>query len=102
MLSKIRIRQHERGLRFRFGDFVGLLAPGEYRLWTRLISHKRCEVQIVNTLETRFRHELIDMLVKYAFPVYESAPFLYTRLNCYAQVTHEKSLECSSGCRIQN
>ncbi len=64
MLTKIRIRKHERGLAFRHGDFRALLAPGEYRLWSRLWSQRRDTVQIVSTLETKFEHPLLDMIVQ--------------------------------------
>ena len=56
MLVKVRIREHERGLLFRHGDFQRVLKPGTYRFWSRLWSPKRAQVEIVNTLDTRFAH----------------------------------------------
>lgn len=60
MLGLIRIRKHERGLRFRHGDFVGLLLPGQYRLWNRA----RNAIEVYNTLNTRFKHDLLDVLLE--------------------------------------
>src|SRR2546426_239824 len=62
---KVRIKQHERGLLFRYGDFQGVLAPGEHRLWGRLIDAARAEVQIVSTLRggARLEHPLLDVLL---------------------------------------
>jgi hypothetical protein len=57
-----RIRQHERGLHFRHGDFKRLLAPGKHRFWSRLWSGKRDVVQVYSTLETKFEHALLDVL----------------------------------------
>jgi len=65
MFVTVRIRQHERGLLFRYGDFVRLLAPGKYRFWQRLISAKRAEVQVVDTLATRFEHPMLEMLLQH-------------------------------------
>ena len=63
MLSAIRVRSFEKGLSFRHGDFAGLLEPGKYRLWSRLISRKRATITVVNTLNTRFEHALIDVML---------------------------------------
>ncbi len=63
MFGKVRIHKQERGLWFRHGDFHRLLAPGTYRLWSRLWSLTRDAVQVVNTLDTRFAHPLLDVLV---------------------------------------
>ncbi len=61
----VRIKIHERGLHFRHGDFAGILKPGKHRFWSRLISRKRHEVQIVNTLETRLVHPLLDVIARH-------------------------------------
>lgn len=59
MYSKIRIARYERGLFFRHKDFVGVLKPGVYRVpW-----FGKRTVQIVNTLNTRFEHGLLDVLI---------------------------------------
>ncbi len=65
-MFKIRVRQHERGLLFRHGDFQRLLKPGAYRLWSRLWSLRRTRIEIVDTLQTRFTHELLDFLLGHA------------------------------------
>lgn len=61
MNPTIRIRNHERGLHFRHGNFRGLLGPGKHRFLSRLWSAARDEVQIVSTLNTRFEHALLDL-----------------------------------------
>jgi hypothetical protein len=70
-MMKMRVRQHERGLWFRHGNFLRLLMPGTYRLWTRLWSGARDQVEVYNTLLTRFEHPLLDVLV--AHPEVERA-----------------------------
>ncbi|HRX83877.1 MAG TPA: slipin family protein [Phycisphaerae bacterium] len=62
MLNSILIRDHERGLRFRDGNFVRLLGPGRYRTWRPL----RDRIEVHSTLQSRFNHELLDVLVQNA------------------------------------
>lgn len=61
--TKVRIRKHERGLLFRYGDFQRVLEPGEHRLWDRLINPERASVEIVSTLKPRLEHALLDVLL---------------------------------------
>ncbi|MHC5065338.1 MAG: slipin family protein [Planctomycetota bacterium] len=61
MISKIRIQKHELGLWFRHGDFKGVLEPGAYALLGRLIG--RDQIEIVDTLKSRFRHQRLEALV---------------------------------------
>jgi len=58
MVRTVYIRQHEIGLLFVRGDFARLLGPGRHVLWGF-----RTEVQVVDTLKTRFEHPLLDVLV---------------------------------------
>lgn len=58
MLSKIYIRQHERGLLFVRGDLRELLMPGSH--W---VIGPRRHVEIVDTLRLRFEHPLLDVLI---------------------------------------
>ena len=62
MFNRIYIKQFERGLLFRRGDFVRPLGPGKYRvpLW----NIERDKIEVVSTLKTRFEHPLLDVLVK--------------------------------------
>ncbi len=62
MFGKIRIRKFERGLWFRHGDFRGLLGSGAHRFWSRLWS-MRDKVEIVSTLNTKFEHPLLDVMI---------------------------------------
>src|SRR5687768_15896988 len=61
MFNKVHIKQFERGLLFRRGDFVRPLAPGTYRvpIW----SFDRDKIEVVSTLKTKFEHALLDVLV---------------------------------------
>ena len=54
MAITVRIRTHERGLRFKHGQIVGLVGPGTYRLWSRLWSNTRDRIDVVSTLGLRF------------------------------------------------
>ena len=63
MLGKTRIKRYEKGLLFRYGDFVKLLDPGTHRFWSRLWSRQRAKVEVVSTLATKFEHALLDVLV---------------------------------------
>ena len=66
-IVKIRIRQHERGLWFREGDFTELLMPGAHVKWRWLLGLgrgvNRDKVEIADTLKTRFEHALLDALL---------------------------------------
>jgi regulator of protease activity HflC (stomatin/prohibitin superfamily) len=64
MFSIIRIRQHERGLWFRHGDFKRLLAPGAYFFPLRLVRPLRDRVETFDTLKTYFTHPLLDVLLQ--------------------------------------
>ena len=59
----VRVRKHERGLKFQHGDFVGMLSPGRYVLWERLFGRNSTTIQVVNTITTRFEHGLMDAIV---------------------------------------
>jgi regulator of protease activity HflC (stomatin/prohibitin superfamily) len=60
-IGRIHIREHERGLRFRDGDFVGLLAPGRH-----FVLRLRDEVLVADTLKGRFEHPRLEVLVRHA------------------------------------
>lgn len=60
MVSTVYIRQHERGLLFKHGDFVRLLEPGRHRLWSW-----SARVEVLDTLKTRLEHPLLDVLVRH-------------------------------------
>src|SRR5688572_15941445 len=64
MFFKIHIRRHERGLWFRKGDFHKLLGPGTHYNWGVLWSASRDNVQVVDTLKTRFSHEQLEILAR--------------------------------------
>ncbi|HZW06501.1 MAG TPA: slipin family protein [Phycisphaerales bacterium] len=55
MAITVRIRTHERGLRFTHGQVTGLLGPGTYRLWSRLWGSTRDRIDVVSTLTPRFQ-----------------------------------------------
>src|SRR5688572_18171830 len=60
MFTKIRIKQHERGLWFRHGDFQRVLPPGAHRFW----SARANKVEIVDTMKTKFEHPMLDVLLQ--------------------------------------
>ena len=62
MYKKIHIKRYERGLLFRRGDFVRPLGPGTYRIW--IWNALRDRIQVVSTLNTKFEHALLDVLVR--------------------------------------
>lgn len=60
-IGRIHIREHERGLRFRDGDFVGLLRPGRH-----LVLRLGDSVEVANTLHGKFEHPRLEVLVRHA------------------------------------
>ncbi len=62
MFNKVYIKQTDRGLQFRRGDFVRPLDPGTYVLPFWKLATER--IDIVDTLKTRFEHPLLDVLVR--------------------------------------
>lgn len=63
MITKIRIKKHERGLWFRHGDFRRVLPAGAHRFWSRLFSPGQDRVEVVDTLKTKFEHPMLDVLL---------------------------------------
>ena len=63
LFRKVNIRQHERGVWFRDGDFRRLLEPGRHRLWAPFWSGRRDIVLPADTLATRFDHSLLDVML---------------------------------------
>src|SRR5437660_1459544 len=62
MWQRVYIKQYERGLMFRRGDFVRPLGPGTYVIpfWALV----RDRIEVVSTLKTKFEHALLDVLIK--------------------------------------
>lgn len=58
-IFKYIVRQHERGLLFKRGDFKRFVAPGEYRIWNPL---GRWIVEVFDISKPRFEHRLSDFL----------------------------------------
>jgi regulator of protease activity HflC (stomatin/prohibitin superfamily) len=63
LFKTYRIRQYERGLLFRHGDFVRILEPGKYRFLRVLRRLLGFEVQVYSLLEMRFVHPLLDVIL---------------------------------------
>ncbi len=59
-----RVRQHEIGLRFRYGDYVRALQPGAYWHLDRIFGWERTRIEVVGKTGTRFEHPLLDWLVR--------------------------------------
>lgn len=89
MWIKVRIKSYEKGLLFKYGDFVKFLQPGTYRLWSRLWSRARAEVQIVSTLNVKFEHVLLDVLIKH--------PAVREALTVVELADHERALVWKDG-----
>ncbi len=62
-MFKVRIRSFERGLLFKFGEFVELLKPGVHTLWSQLWNSVNSVVTVVDTLETNFKHPHLDVML---------------------------------------
>ena len=61
MFTRVLIRKNEVGLQFRYGAFAKILPPGAYWLPGRLFGYG---VQVFDTLQTRFAHPLLDLLIE--------------------------------------
>jgi len=62
--ERVRIREYERGLRFRAGNFAELLQPGRHLVRGALFGAERDRVQKVEILSTRFTHPRLDILLR--------------------------------------
>lgn len=65
MALSVRIRKFERGLRFRHGDFAGLVMPGRRWLWSRLFTQRRDSIAVVNTLVPQLEVPMLDVIVRH-------------------------------------
>ena len=61
MFVTTRIRQHERGLLFRYGDLSKVLQPGKYRLWRRLYSRNAAQVVTYDVNQLRIDHAHLEI-----------------------------------------
>jgi len=61
-MIRTHIKQHEVGLVFTRGDLSRVLSPGAHFVPQRLL--RSTEVRRINTLDTRFSHPLLDVLVQ--------------------------------------
>lgn len=87
--QKTYIRQHERGLLFERGDYRRLLKPGLHRRFKLPLRRSVAEVQIVSTLELKFEHPLLDVLVR--------QPDLRAELRLVELQDHERALVWKDG-----
>jgi regulator of protease activity HflC (stomatin/prohibitin superfamily) len=61
---KLRVREYERALHFRHGDYRGVLGPGRYFVWSRLVAPLRDRYEVVNLLESsKFAHPMLDVML---------------------------------------
>ena len=64
MYSRVRIREYERGLRFRAGNFAELLGPGRHWVRSALFGAERDVVHKVDITATKFTYQRLDILLK--------------------------------------
>ena len=64
MFLSVRIRQHERGLYFRNGNFKRVLQPGRTWFPLRLIFPWRDRVEVFSTLAIKLEHPLLEVIVR--------------------------------------
>lgn len=64
MTVRIRIREHERGLWFRSGNFKRALGPGVYWFPSALARPRANSVQVFNTLDSKLEHPLLAFIAK--------------------------------------
>ncbi|MEM7233524.1 MAG: slipin family protein [Planctomycetota bacterium] len=62
---RVNIRDHELGLLFRRGNFDRLLGAGVHTVWTHPFDWSRHFVEVIDTLNLRFEHRLLDVLLKH-------------------------------------
>lgn len=62
MTIRTTIKNHERGLLFREGNFAGILAPGRHTNLARLWSADE-KIDVFSTLTTRIEHPLLDTFI---------------------------------------
>lgn len=60
-----RVKRHEVGLVFRFGELTRVLEPGKHRLFA-LPRKGEIDVELVNTFNPRFNHAQLDALIGFA------------------------------------
>lgn len=65
-LNRTYIRGHELGLLFKRGEIVRVLAPGQHSAPGAFAVMRKLRVQIVNTLQTYFKHPSLELLVENA------------------------------------
>ncbi len=61
LFKKINIRSYEVGLKFREGEFVGLLGAGKHFVFTRF---GKTKVEVVSKRDPWIQHEQLDVIVK--------------------------------------
>lgn len=59
-----RIRRHERGLRFRYGELRAVLGSGTYRTLPTLWRSGRDEIEIVSAIDSVVQHDRLDELLE--------------------------------------
>jgi regulator of protease activity HflC (stomatin/prohibitin superfamily) len=60
----IYIKKYQRGLVFVKGDLQRFLPPGKYWIWHNPLRPRETSVEVQSTLDTLFKHSLLDVLVK--------------------------------------
>jgi regulator of protease activity HflC (stomatin/prohibitin superfamily) len=61
LFRRFKVREHERGLLFRDGDFRGVLPPGRHRMWDPL---RKVHVDVVSVRDVWLRHPDLDVIAR--------------------------------------
>jgi regulator of protease activity HflC (stomatin/prohibitin superfamily) len=61
IVRRIKIWEHERGLVFREGDFLGVLRPGVHWMWDPL---RKVRIDVVSTREAWILHSELDLIAR--------------------------------------
>lgn len=60
----VRVRNSERGVFLRYGEYARLVGPGAYRLWDRVFSRTRSAIEVFSILDTRLMTPHLELIAR--------------------------------------
>ncbi|MFG0307462.1 MAG: slipin family protein [Phycisphaerales bacterium JB040] len=63
MAFRVRVREHERGLRFVNGNFAGIVGPGVHRLWRNLLPLRSERIDVCSVHDVELSREDLSAIV---------------------------------------